>query len=244
MAFGLLTRVGFLLFLVATYKTLPFSYCIRFYYLVLKNVVLTRLKYRQTKQNTFGITGKSKHDLFRAIDYHSYASPLEIDMYLHKSNSTYFLDLDLARTQMVSKVFQKLFMSYYDNEFSEFKGKKFSNYPYVPVGLVQCLFKKEIKLFQRYTISSNVLAWDDKWLYVLLKFVVSNNKLAAVAVTKYVFKKNGRITIKPRDFISQCDLYNEEVEKINRENFKLVEHINSTLDGLDELAERMSRVLQ
>lgn len=227
------------LFLISTYKTLPLAYCLRFYYLALKNVVLTRSKYRRTKLNTFGITGKHPLDLFRAIDYHSYASPLEIDMYLHKSNSTYFLDLDLARTQMVSQVFQKLFMSYYDNELAEFKGVSINNYPYIPVGLVQCLFKKEIKIFQRYTITSNVLAWDDKWLYILLKFVLPNNKLSAVAITKYVFKKNGRMTIKPREFISQCGLYNNEVEKINSENFKLVEHINSTLDGLEQVAERM-----
>lgn len=228
----------FLLFAILSYKTLPFAYMLRFYALVGKHLVLKKRQYLATKQNTYGV-GKNKLDIFRATKYLTYASPLEIDMYLHKSNSTYLLDLDIARTNHVCTVFQKLFMQYWHNENGKFKGKSFLNCPYVPVGTIQCVFKREIKVFERYDIVSNVMAWDNKWLYVMLKFVLSSGKLCAIGITKYVFKEKGRITMRPREFIAECGLYNEEVEEINKVNYELVSHLESS-EGLEELADKMT----
>lgn len=223
--------------LLSTYKTLPLAYPIRFYFLVFKHIIIHKNAYIRTKRNTYGL-GASKLDLFKAVSYSTYASPLEIDMYLHKSNSTYLLDLDIARTSFVCLVFQKLFLKTWLNESGEFKSQSLGNCPYVPVGTIQCIFKREIKVFQRYDIISNVLAWDNKWLYVLLKFVTSDGKLCAIGITKYVFKKNGRITLRPREFIAECDLYNEAVEKINEKNYRLVSHLESSED-LEQLADQM-----
>ena len=83
-----------------------------------------------------------------------------------------------------------------------------------------------------------MLAWDHKWLYVLLKFQLKNGKLCAVAITKYVFKKKGRITMKPRDFIAECGLYNDDVEKVNAENYPWVSSLE-TSEGLEAWAEKM-----
>ena len=108
------------------------------------------------------------------------------------------------------------------------------------MGTIQCVFKREIKLFQRYTITSNVLAWDNKWLYILLKFEATDGKLCALGITKYVFKKKGRITLRPREFIAECGMYNDEVEAINQKNYELVSHLESS-EGLEELAARMEK---
>lgn len=231
-------KVALVLCLASTYKTLPLAYFIRFYAIIVKNLVFTRRNYRQTRANTFGISGAGNLDVFRSTSYHTYASPLEIDMYLHKSNSTYLVDLDIARAEYLTTVFQKIFMSSYENETGEFKRKSHLNYPYIPVGTIKCVFKKEIKAFQRYTIKSNLLAWDDKWLYILLKFELPGNKLCAVAVTKYVFKKNGRMTIKPRELLETCGFYNEEAGKINAEKYKLISYLQSS-EGLEEVAGRL-----
>lgn len=224
-------------FLLSTYKSLPLAYPIRFYWLVFKHIIIHKNAYIRTNRNTYGF-GTSKLDVFKGVTYSTYASPLEIDMYLHKSNSTYLLDLDIARTAFVCLLFQKLFLKTWLNESGEFKSQTLRNCPYVPVGTVQCIFKREIKVFQHYDISSNVLAWDNKWLYVLLKFVTSDGKLCALAITKYVFKKNGRITMRPRDFIAECDLYNEEAEEINQRNYNLVSHLES-FEGLEQMADQM-----
>lgn len=225
------------IFALSTYKTLPFAYMARFYFQVGKHLVRKRGQYIKTKENTYGV-GKHKLDIFRAVKYSTYASPMEIDMYLHKSNSTYLVDLDIARTKMVVIVFQKLFMRYWGNENGEFKRQSLQNSPFIPVATVECVFANEILVFQRYDIISSVMAWDNKWLYVLLKFVTPKGKLCCVCVTKYVFKKKGRITMRPREFIEEIGLYNDDVEKINAENIKLVDHLGSS-EGLKEFAENM-----
>lgn len=238
---GLPTAVKVLVavFLASTYKTLPLVYVIRFYSAALKSILFKRSQYKKTRQNTHGITGKNPMDVFRAVTYSTYCSPLELDMFMHKSNSTYFIDLDIARTKFLCQMFQKLFLDFYDNATGDFKSKSINNFPYIPVAQVQCTFKKEIKVFQKFNILTNVLAWDDKWIYVLSKMVHTDGKLAALSITKYVFKKHGRVSMKPKEFLTHCGLYNEAVEKINAENFKLVEHMNSTADGLEQLAEKM-----
>lgn len=232
-----LAKAALVAFLVSTYKSLPLAYFFRFYSLVFKHIVLQRSKHLALGKNTYGI-GNHRLDIFRAVSYDTYASPLEIDMYLHKSNLTYLVDLDLARTQFICLVFQSLFIKYWNNDSGDFKRRSLLNCPYLPVGSIQCVFKREITVFQKYSIKSSVLAWDHKWLYVLLKFELPGGKLCALAVTKYVFKKKGRITIKPAEFIADCGLYNDDVEAINKRNYKLVSHLE-TSEGLEELAAQM-----
>lgn len=235
-----LIKIAVAAFLVSTVKTLPLAYMLRFYYQVLTVLTLQRPRYRKlNRTNTFGIT--SPKDLFRWVPYTSYVSPLEIDMYLHKSNSTYFTDLDIARTKLITHVFQKLFYDYFDNVKGEFKGKSISNYPYIPIGTVQCTFKHELKCFQRFTIESRVFAWDRKWLYVLSKFT-TEKKLHAYAVTKYVFKKNGRMTMPPIEYIKDCGLWDESVEEQSKKNLEMVKGMNQNEDW-EEICLRLETVL-
>lgn len=220
-------------FLASTYKTLPFAYVFRFYYRLIVNLALPRKRYLLNgKQNTFGITGKTnKLDLFEYTTMETYVSPLELDMYMHKSNSTYSIDLDIARTNVVTKVFQRFWYKYYDNENKEFKGMSLSNMPYVPVASIQCIFKKELRLYQRYNVKSQIFAWDEKWIFVLSKFVLpGSEKLCSIAITKYVFKKKQRITIKPEEIIKDCGLWNDEVVKVNKKNYEMVRYMASTED--------------
>lgn len=229
-----LLKIIIALVAASSYKLLPFAYMLRFYYQVFRHILTKRIAYRRTKANAYGI-GENKLDLFKPVSYLTYASPLEIDMYLHKSNSTYFTDLDIARTKMISMIFQTLFMKYWNNESGEFKSRSLKNMPYIPVGTVQCAFKREFRVFELYKIVSSVYAWDHKWLYILLKFVLAKGQLSAVAVTKYVFKKKGRITMKPALFIAECGLLNDEVEKINAENYDNVKYLE-TAEGLETWA--------
>lgn len=222
----MLNKVGkasLVLFLISTFKTLPFAYVIRFYLKVFKYIVLQKPMFNKIRVNTFGVN--SPKEVFRWIDYDTYVSPLEIDMFLHKSNSTYFADLDIARTKMVCIIFQTLFCNYYDNVSGEFRGKSLKNLPFIPVATVQSTFKHELTVFQRFTIKSRVLSWDGKWLFILSKFVTKKNgneRVNCISVTKYVFKKKGRITIIPQEMLKECGLWNEEVEAESQKNLKLI----------------------
>ncbi|CAH2352067.1 probable thioesterase [[Candida] railenensis] len=225
-------------FLASTYKTLPFAYLIRFYSTVIKNIVIPKIRYhRNGKFNTFGYSVKKptnnsdddKLAIFEPQTFKTYVSPMEVDMYLHKSNSTYFLDLDIARTDLLTKVFQKIFYRYMDNESGLFKRKSLLNVPYIPVGSVETHFKHELKPFQSFEIHSKVIAWDKKWIFILSKFVSPKNtgdKIYGITLTKYVFKR-GRITIEPEAMIREVGLWSDEIDVICKRNLSMVEHMTS-----------------
>lgn len=89
---------------------------------------------------------------------------------------------------------------------------------YVALAGVSCLFRREIKPFEKYEVVNRVLGWDSKWVWVVSHFVQLGGKLEngkdgqapqrkifASALSKYVFKM-GRITVKPEDLLAECKL--------------------------------------
>lgn len=72
----------------------------------------------------------------------------------------------------------------------------------IVLGSVFCSFKREIKPFELYEIQSKLIAWDQKWAYIINFFLRPASKkggqktLLATAVSKYVVKK-GRLTVPP-----------------------------------------------
>lgn len=194
----------FYAYLLSTYKSLPGAYYIRFWFYVIRNLFVPAVTGKNT--NNIKTLQNDKYGVFRHTTLSTYCSWFEIDGYFHKSNSTYFEELDIARTDLMTKVFQKLFLTS-------------KRYPYLPVAETSSCFFKDIAPLQKYQIQSNVLCWDKKWLYILSKFTVNNGStLVSLALTRYVFK-DGRRTMKPADVLEICGLYNEEVEKISAENF-------------------------
>lgn len=195
------------LYLLSSYKSLPGAYFIRFYSTIFPNIVLPYLTGFRTK-NLKKLAG-SKYGSFGASTMSTYASPFECDFYLHKSNSTYFEELDISRSDLMTKVFQKLF----------FKSK---HWPYIPVANVFTNFLKEIRPFERYAVTSQIFCWDEKWIYVMSRFTKKNGTvLCSLSLTKYVLK-DGRKTISPESALEICGLYNKEVAEISAKNLKLL----------------------
>lgn len=149
-------------------------------------------------------------------------------MFLHKSNSTYFVDLDFARLKLLCIVLQKGFLSYVENEHKDFKLKSIFNNLHIPVASVECSFKKELKMFEKYDVISKIGGWNEKWLFVVSKFVKhKDQRIVAIAVTKYVFKK-GRITVPPATIMERSGLLTKEAEAENEKNIKLFDHFANT----------------
>lgn len=169
---------------------------------------------------------------FRPFVLSTYNSPFECDMFLHKSNSTYFTELDIARTELMTTLFRDLIYHVYDTT---------SRFVYVPVAAVQGTFLKEIKPYQRYEIVSRVLSWDDKWLFILSKFLIRDKKSATkdgkrtscLAVTKYIIK-DGRVTIAPAEALQKCGIWSTRAEELARENYALIDEFTD-VQQLDEL---------
>jgi len=110
----------------------------------------------------------------------------------------------------------------------------------ISLGAVSCHFKREIAPYERYDMSTRVLAWDRKWVYLITHFVregalqpkevilqpqrgTRTPKVAAkeeelkkavfaVSVAKYVIKK-GRLTIAPAEWLAQSGVLPKEGER-------------------------------
>lgn len=97
----------------------------------------------------------------------TYAPLLECDYNLHKSNSTYFTDLDASRSHLLSCLcFQGLRALDHDLTVEGKRGMIAAI-----IGSVTTSFKKEIRIFQQYEVWSRILTWDRKWLYIVTHFV-------------------------------------------------------------------------
>jgi acyl-CoA thioesterase FadM len=151
----------------------------------------------------------------------STATPLtDCDYNMHKSNSTYFADLDLARVHLLGALGF---------------GAQPKGAPMPALGGVSCNFRRPVAPLQRMHIYTRVLSWDAKWLYIASWIVRADPKAAkpvtwtlqpwrrgasgasagptgakapdvcAVALARYVFKK-GRVTVAPDPVLTAMGL--------------------------------------
>ncbi|CBF88174.1 acyl-CoA thioesterase [Aspergillus nidulans FGSC A4] len=200
-----------LLLAILNLKNLPFVWHVR-----LARHFLSNIRWRpdypffpKNKALTTS-TGKPTHPIFVPYAITTTTSLLETDYNLHKSNSTYFSDLDVSRTALVTRLYSPgvgLTSKELDIELAE-KARAEGKTPpprknmYIALGSVFCSFKREIKPYTKYEVESRVLGWDKKWMYILSFFVKPAAKnggkrmLYATAISKYVVKK-GRLTIPP-----------------------------------------------
>jgi hypothetical protein len=119
------------------------------------------------------ILGRSKNsplpgpqDLFQPLITSSHTTLLECDYNIHKSNSTYFSDLDISRCNLVTCLFQDG-LAKLRTETVEGESGRLG----IMLGSVTCSFRREIKPYERFEVWSRVLCWDRKWLYVVSHFV-------------------------------------------------------------------------
>lgn len=206
-------RILALVFAILSVKSLPFAYYVRFLYTVVKGLWIDKAP-----------SNKDPYELFKTVSYTTYCSLLECDFYLHKSNSTYLLDLDMARTTVMVNRLNLLFWGL---------KRKFGLFPMIPVGSIACHFKKEIKPLQRYEIHGQVFAWDDKWLFLLCRFMIGD-KLCCSSISKMVWK-NGRQTLAPKDFLEIAGLYNEKVALVNERRMELMKHYVNEAELIEKL---------
>ncbi|KAL2221037.1 hypothetical protein M432DRAFT_604886 [Thermoascus aurantiacus ATCC 26904] len=183
-------------------KSLPFSWHIRLIYHLIRNMRLRpgaplapKVKAAQDSK------GGQPHPLFVPSSITSRTPLMETDYNIHKSNSTYFSDLDISRTALVSRLYYPG-MSIVSKELDKELNLKKRAPIYVALGSVYCSFKREIKPYELFEIQSKVAGWDQKWLYILSFFLRPERRkgegktLLATAISKYVVKK-GRLTVPP-----------------------------------------------
>ncbi|OGM43997.1 hypothetical protein ABOM_008023 [Aspergillus bombycis] len=170
-------------------------------------------------------SGDGPSALFRPLRTRSYCSLAEVDFNLHKSNSTFYADLDISRIELLLLLCKDVITPLSapprrarSGNAQKVGGKQTRSLKHLtPVlGGVSCIFRREIKPWQRYDVESRVLCWDDKWLYIVSHFLKpgshhengtagSEEGVLASAISKYVFKK-GRQTVAPAEVLQFLEL--------------------------------------
>ncbi|KAJ5578151.1 uncharacterized protein N7459_007115 [Penicillium hispanicum] len=200
-----------LVLVLVNLKNIPFAWHFRLMYHFLGNLRLKpNAPFFPKGKAIVDSEGKPTHPVFVPCGISSRTPLLETDYNMHKSNSTYFSDLDVSRTALVTRLYSPgvgMVSKELDQEFlaaSQKEGKKPPRRLPVMVvlGSVYCSFKREIKPFEQYEMHSRVISWDKKWLYILTTFVRPAKRaggqktLLATGLSKYVVKK-GRLTVSP-----------------------------------------------
>lgn len=122
---------------------------------------------------------------------------------LIESNSSYFSDIDIARTHLICTLFSKG-IEHFRGGTGTLPGSKRPIFG-LALGAVSCSFAKELKPYEKYEIWTRVLSWDEKWIYIVTHFV----RKGAVMPRKYTLypQQNGvaQEDEKRRDSTSSVD---------------------------------------
>ncbi|KAF2420012.1 hypothetical protein EJ08DRAFT_598624 [Tothia fuscella] len=113
--------------------------------------------------------------LFSPLITTSHTPIAETDYNFHKSNSTYFTDLDISRTHLVTALLKQGIRGEKRREaMTEEEWFAAATEPgnlLIALGAVSCHFHREIAPYRRYEIWTRLLTWDRKWLYIVSHFV-------------------------------------------------------------------------
>jgi len=223
-------------------KTFPFVWHLRILYHALRNIRSIN------SPPSFSRNTALVHPVFGTYVLTTHSPLLEIDYNLHKSNSTYFTDLDASRTGLVFSLLSPGFK----NGSAELEAQGHRGRLAVVLGSVHASFRKEIQPYERYEVRSRLLGWDAKWLVIGSWFVrpakgKKGEEVLASALSKYVVKK-GRFTVSPERCLKHAGMLPEKTaaEKTEDSTEQLAESrweqvangdANGHADGLTTAAE-------
>ncbi|KAG9234099.1 hypothetical protein BJ875DRAFT_377166 [Amylocarpus encephaloides] len=204
------------IFLLLNWKSLPFAWHLRVFHAWLKHA---------PSKSSKPVRIQPPGTVFKPTTTSSRTSLLECDFNLHKSNSTYFADLDISRGALI-------YAQLSQGVHSRALAKELKGSGVLILGGVVCSFKREIVPLGSYDMESRILTWDRKWIYITTHFVrkgqtshfdldsaltpkEGDNKVKPVvyasAVSRYVFKC-GRLTIPPEKLLVASGLLASEFD--------------------------------
>ncbi|KAF1917831.1 hypothetical protein BDU57DRAFT_555585 [Ampelomyces quisqualis] len=163
---GGLWRIAAVLLALANLKNLPFIWHLRLFRALIYHVYLQP-------------TPIPPHALFQPIITSTRTPLLETDYNLHKSNSTYFSDMDISRTHLFTAIIRngiKKKSRLYGAKKSAVAGTVGATdgtrgRHLIALGGISCLFKREIPPYAKYEMWTRVLCWDRKWFYLVTHMV-------------------------------------------------------------------------
>ncbi|KAJ8066911.1 hypothetical protein OCU04_004296 [Sclerotinia nivalis] len=163
---GCYSRIAATVVILANLKGLPGVWHFRVWNAILKHLIFTI-------PNIPSNIGPAS--LFLPVITTSHAPLWECDYNLHKSNSTYFSDLDVTRSHIICCLLEPGIHALQKNTSNKLvldkEGNAVKGRWGIMLGGVMCNFKREIGIYQQYEMWSRILCWDRKWIYVVTHFV-------------------------------------------------------------------------
>lgn len=105
--------------------------------------------------------------------------PADLDINLHLTNSRYLALMDLGRIELMLRTGMML------------KVMKRRWLPVVSIASIR--FRREISPFERFTLHTRILGWDEKWFYMEQRFETARG-IAAIGIVKGLFRgPNGNV---------------------------------------------------
>jgi acyl-CoA thioesterase FadM len=118
--------------------------------------------------------------------------PSDLDVLRHMNNGVYFSVMDLARADLMMRC--------------GLAGRLRQRHWYPVVAAQTIRFRRSLTLFQRFTVESRVLGWDDRAFLVEQLFVRDREPVASAVVrARFLGRKGERIS--PQDVLALVGLH-------------------------------------
>lgn len=116
--------------------------------------------------------------------------PGDLDLNMHMNNGRYLTIMDLGRIDLMAR----------HGTLREARRRRWQ-----PVVAAQTIvYRRALRPFQRYSLHSRVVCWDDRFIYLEQRFQ-AGGKLAASAIVMAAVRCNGR-TLHPRELLEAIGL--------------------------------------
>jgi acyl-CoA thioesterase FadM len=125
---------------------------------------------------------KRLHPLAESV-LHLRVLPTDLDLNLHMNNGRYLSLMDLGRLDLLIRT----------DLAKALVGQRWQPL----VGAANLRYKLSLLPFQRYTLHTKVIGWDEKWFYIEQRFK-RNRRTIAVGLVKCLFRGNRR-NIRPEE---------------------------------------------
>jgi YbgC/YbaW family acyl-CoA thioester hydrolase len=106
--------------------------------------------------------------------------PTDLDIFMHMNNGLYLTLMDLGRMDILVR----------SGFFAV--ARKRGWYPVVGTATIE--YKKSLQLFDRYTIATRMIRWDDRWFYIEQQFIKGDRVAATATIKAMMRSKEGIVT--------------------------------------------------
>lgn len=125
--------------------------------------------------------------LFEASRLRFRVWPTDIDLNIHMNNARYLSLMDLGRTDLIIRTGLHRLMLRHKWQ--------------AVIGGATVRYRRPLKPFQPLRLSTRLLFWDDRWLYLEQRITTADGATACVALVKAVFIHGGT-RVSPADTIA------------------------------------------